>query len=140
MYYYLMEQLITIGQLAKEIGISSVAIRHYERIGLIKAKRSKAKYRLYSSASFEQLVFIKNAQTVGFSLKEIASILALIKNKKAASCEIKKRTLAKIEEIKAKMDALREVQTVLERLANACDGKVPLEKCPILQNLFTSFH
>lgn len=133
-------QQLTIGQLAKAVGISSVAIRHYERIGLLKAKRNKAKYRLYSSHDFEKLVFIKNAQTIGFSLKEIASLLTLIKSKKATSCEIKKRTLAKIDEIKAKMAALQQVQIVLEHLANACDGRVPLEKCPILQNLFTPFH
>lgn len=129
-------QKLTIGVLAKQTGVSAVAIRHYEKLGLIKSKRSLAKYRLYSSADVTQLVFIKNAQEVGFTLKEISSLLNLINSKKATSKVIKEHTLNKIKEIKSKIATLEHMQSQLGHWAGLCDGKVPLEKCPILQNLF----
>lgn len=130
---------LTIGNLAKQAGITPVAIRHYERIGLIKSKRSPAKYRLYSPSDATKLIFIKNAQEVGFNLKEISSLLNLITNNKATSKTIKNHTLNKIKEIKSKIATLKNIQNILEHWAETCDGKAPLEKCPILQNLLIPF-
>lgn len=128
------EQL-TIGALAKQTGTTAVAIRHYEKIGLIKSKRSLAKYRLYSPTDVTQLIFIKNAQEVGFTLKEISSLLNLINSKKATSKAIKNHTLNKIKEIKSKIATLGHMQNQLEHWAKLCNGKIPLKNCPILQNL-----
>jgi DNA-binding transcriptional MerR regulator len=133
------EQL-TIGKLAKQTGLTAVAIRHYERIGLIKAKRSSAKYRLYSIADVTQLVFIKNAQEVGFSLKEISSLLNLINSEKVTSKIIKDHTLNKIKEVKSKIKTLKNIQHILEQWAGTCDGKVPIEKCLILKQLYKPSH
>lgn len=129
-----MKQL-TIGILAKKVSISPVAIRHYEKLGLIRANRNKAKYRLYSSDIISQLILIKNAQAVGFTLKEISELLDIIKSKNATSKKIRELTQNKLNELETKMLALKELQKLLKKWLHSCDGKTPLKKCPILHDL-----
>ncbi|MFN3233857.1 MAG: MerR family transcriptional regulator [Gammaproteobacteria bacterium] len=67
-----MENMLTIGQLAKLTNTTPVAIRYYEREGLIpKSTRSKGGYRLYPKELVPRFYFIQNAKSVGFSLDEI---------------------------------------------------------------------
>ncbi len=128
---------LTIGKLAKQAEISRVTIRYYEKRGLIKTiARTPAKYRLYSPNTIDQLIFIKNAQEVGFTLKEIKSLFDLLNGKAVTSSDIKNRTLSKINDIKEKITTLKFMQDTLEHWTMACDGKVSLEKCPILKNLY----
>lgn len=64
-----MENMLTIGQLAKLTNTTSVAIRYYKREGLIpKSTRSKGGYRLYSEKIVPRFYFIQNAKSVGFSV------------------------------------------------------------------------
>ena len=66
-----------IGELAKSAGISTDTVRHYERNGVIsKARRAANGYRLYRSDALEQIVLVRRAIAVGFTLKELAEIFA----------------------------------------------------------------
>ncbi|OGT09862.1 MAG: hypothetical protein A2X77_04645 [Gammaproteobacteria bacterium GWE2_42_36] len=128
---------LTIGKLSTLTDASTVTIRFYEKRGLIKPSgRSPAKYRLYSPAIVDQIVFIKNAQDVGFTLREIKSLIDLLNSKKATSRDIRENTLSKVKEIQEKIVTLKNMQKILERWASACDGKMPIEDCPILKKLF----
>lgn len=132
-----MNNTLTIGQLAEQAATSVVTIRYYERQGLIpKSKRSPGGYRLYPIEMISRLYFIKNAKAVGFSLKEISMLLSLQQNKRAPSRNVKNLALSKIDEIKKKVKMLKTMQKALEAWAAACDGKVPVEQCPILENLY----
>ncbi len=76
MYNKSMTNLLTIGQLAKKVGLRPSAIRYYEEQGLIQPKeRSDAGYRLYAPAAESTLRFIQRAQRLGFSLADIHSLL-----------------------------------------------------------------
>jgi DNA-binding transcriptional MerR regulator len=67
-----------IGQAAKLAGVSTPTIRYYEEIGLLpKPSRSDSGYRRYSASTVEELVFIRKAQALGFSLDDISGILQL---------------------------------------------------------------
>lgn len=77
-----------IGELAKRTGVSVSALRYYEQIGLLPAsERRISGYRLFSEESVERVQFIRRAKALGFSLKEIRSVLALC-DEKASPCEL----------------------------------------------------
>ena len=65
-----------IGELSKKMGIPSSAIRYYESIGIApKPYRSSGK-RVYKTDSMLPLQVIKKAQELGFSLKEIKTLMS----------------------------------------------------------------
>jgi len=72
------KRLLTIGQMAGEMGVATTALRFYERAGLIQpTERSRAGYRLYDASAVERLRFIRAGQAVGFTLEDIRSLLDL---------------------------------------------------------------
>lgn len=71
-----MEGLISIGQLASDMGISIRTIRYYEEVGIFKpAKTADSNYRYYGSAEIEKLGIIIFLRKVGFSLQDIRTLL-----------------------------------------------------------------
>ncbi|GAB4427853.1 MAG: hypothetical protein OHK0015_10120 [Chloroflexi bacterium OHK40] len=69
--------LLTIGQLARRVGLRPSALRFYEAQGLLApADYSAAGYRLYTAAAEETLRFIQRAQRLGFALADIKTLLA----------------------------------------------------------------
>lgn len=73
-----MKEKAFIGRLARTAGVSVQAVRFYERLGLLPAaQRTAAGYRVYGPASVERVLFVKQAQELGFSLDEIREILRL---------------------------------------------------------------
>ena len=69
---------LLIGEVAKRTGFPPPTIRYYEEVGLLKKpSRAESGYRSYSSKTVDELLFIKKAQTLGFSLDEIGEILQL---------------------------------------------------------------
>src|SRR5512146_532645 len=69
---------MNIGDVARQVGMTVEAVRFYERQGLLpRPPRTKAGYRIYADADLRRLHFIRQAKRLGFSLKEIASILRL---------------------------------------------------------------
>lgn len=71
-----MPQLLTIGELAKRVGLRTSALRYYEAQGLlVPAGRSESGYRLYEPEAEETLRFIQRAQRIGFSLDDIQVLL-----------------------------------------------------------------
>lgn len=71
-----MEKPLTIGQLAKQVGLRTSALRYYEAQGLLTpAERTDSGYRLYDPKSADTLRFIQRAQRLGFSLADIRILL-----------------------------------------------------------------
>ncbi|WP_244187854.1 heavy metal-responsive transcriptional regulator [Streptomyces regalis] len=70
--------MLTVGRVAKQTGLSPKAVRLYEAHGLIDPpERTPAGYRTYTDKALPELHFIRQAQTLGLSLKEIKRILDL---------------------------------------------------------------
>ncbi len=70
-------RLLKIGELARLAGIGIEALRFYERQGLLTpSTRTESGYRLYGEDALEQLDFVRRSQALGFSLAEIAAIVA----------------------------------------------------------------
>ncbi|PYT44301.1 MAG: hypothetical protein DMG47_11580 [Acidobacteria bacterium] len=65
------------GELARRAGVSPDTLRHYERRGLLpRPQRSAAGYRLYSPEALARVRLIRGALSIGFTVKELGTILA----------------------------------------------------------------
>ena len=70
--------MLTIGRLASACDVNIDTIRYYERKNILQPNgRTDAGYRLYSQDSIARLNFVRGAQTLGFTLSEIAELLDL---------------------------------------------------------------
>jgi Cu(I)-responsive transcriptional regulator len=110
-------------------------IRHYESLGLIpKANRTEGDYRVYADRELHSLRFIKRARRLGFSMQEIEGLLALWRNQRRASAEVKRLALQHVSELDRKIQELQSMRATLANLAAHCHGDARPE-CPILDDL-----
>ncbi len=126
---------LTIGTLAKAAQVNLQTVRYYEREGLLPAPpRKPSGYRIFSSDAVRRVRFIKRAQELGFSLKQIKELLS-IRIDPASDCSgIQKLARAKVVDIEEKIRTLQGMKKVLGKLATACPGSGPLGECPILES------
>jgi len=111
-------------------------IRYYERQGLLPAPpRTAAGYRVFPREAARRLRFIKRAQELGFSLNEIAELLALRIKTGAKQTDMRMRAEAKITDIEQKIRTLQAMKKNLCQLTERCEGCGPLVECPILESL-----
>jgi len=128
------QERLTIGRLARLIGVNFETVRYYEREGLIpKPPRTRAGYRIFPQAAVRRLRFIKKAQELGFSLTEIRELLRL---RPSADCQkVRAHAQAKIADIDQKIHTLQAMKKVLGTLVDRCDSCGPMGDCPILESL-----
>jgi len=127
---------LTIGQLAKKAQVNIETVRYYERRGLLpEPPRKDSGYRQYSENDVSRLLFIKRAQTLGFTLKEILELLSLRVDPNTTCGDVKRRAEAKIADIEEKTLALKKMKKALTKLAATCKGRGPTSECPILEML-----
>jgi Cu(I)-responsive transcriptional regulator len=131
---------VTIGEAAARSGVPPKTIRFYEEAGIIKrALRSENRYRTYSKTDIETLRFVQRARALGFSLKDIASLLGLYGDKKRASRDVKKLALHHVAELDRKIAAMTAIRNTIAVLADRCHGNHRPE-CPILDELGATAH
>jgi MerR family mercuric resistance operon transcriptional regulator len=127
---------LTIGKLAERAGVNIETIRYYERRGLMpRPERRASGYRQYSPDSAKRIRFIKHAQELGFSLKEIDELLSLKLDANTPCSQIKKHAEDKISDIEIKIKTLQSMKKALTRLTKACLSNGPVSECPILEAL-----
>ncbi len=131
------QQTMRIGAVATQADVNIQTVRYYERRGLLpKPPRTESNYRLYSEDSVRRVRFVKRAQELGFSLKEIKELLALRIKSRATRAHVRERTEAKITDIEEKIRSLRAMKKTLTRLTAACcSGGGSVSDCPILEAL-----
>ena len=127
---------LTIGQVAAATNVNVQTIRYYERRGLFPTpRRAPSGYRQYPADAVARLRFIKHAQELGFSLKEIQELLGLRVRHGGACDTVERKTRTKIGLVQQKIAGLQRVKRTLERLAAACAARRPTDECPILEAL-----
>ena len=67
---------LTIGQLARQAGLNTSAIRYYERIGLLPEPDRESGQRRYGPRALRRLHVIDIAKRAGFTLDEAAVLVA----------------------------------------------------------------
>lgn len=128
---------MTIGTVARQAGVGVETIRFYERRGLIRQppKPQGTGQRRYAPETVERIRFIRQAQHLGFVLREIEELLSLQANPAADCSEVRGRALVKIEEVNRRIAQLAEIRGALVRLLAACPGSGALGACSILEAL-----
>lgn len=118
-----------IGDLARAGGVSVETIRFYQRRGLLSEPPRSTGARRYSQDDVERLRSIRAAQTAGFTLEEIATLLALDHKDRSAARTLAEARIAAIDE---KIATLKTMRAALKNLAADCakDSDGP---CPILE-------
>lgn len=130
-----MTREMTIGQAAKSSAVSAKMIRHYESIGLLpKAQRTEAGYRLYDENDVHTLRFIQRARSLGFPLETIRTLLALWRNRRRSSAQVKELSLRHVADLERKIAEMQGMVRTLRHLAHNCHGDERPE-CPILDDL-----
>src|SRR5579885_915090 len=120
---------LTIGQVARTAGVGIETIRFYEREGLLEEPPRRASgYRQYSEEVVKRLQFIKRAQQLGFSLKEIAELLTLRVDEQTSCEKVKQRAEAKIAEVERKLAELQRMRNALLQVATLCTGDGPASR------------
>ena len=122
---------IGIGALAKRAGVSIDTVRYYEKSGLLAPEaRRPSGYRRYSDLQLTRLRFIRRAQNLGFTLKDVRELLDLSKQRDVA--RVKRAAEEKLADVEKKISALQGVRTALAVLVTACPGRGQASDCPIL--------
>jgi|Deesub1362A_J573_1020465.scaffolds.fasta_scaffold00034_135 MerR family mercuric resistance operon transcriptional regulator len=127
---------LTIGEVARRAGVAVETVRYYERLGLIPPPPRKASgYRLYPEDTVRRIRFIRHAKELGFSLREVAELLALRLEPTTPCAQVKRRVQEKLQDIQRRMQALQRIEKTLEELLGACREGAPITQCPILEAL-----
>ncbi len=131
-----MGEKLTIGRVAKQAGVNIQTIRYYERRGILTPDGHRdSGYRLYAPEAVRKIRFIKNAQELGFTLREIAELLRLRVARGASCAKVKKKAELKLRDVSGKIARLDVIKRVLKKLVRTCSGKVAMEECPVLECL-----
>ena len=127
-------QTFTRGSLAQVAGVNLETIRFYETKGLLPfPERNASGYRQYDASDAQRLRFIKRAQDLGFTLREIKELLSLRALPKGSNQAVKQLAEEKIEAIAAKIRDLKQMKQALIKISAECDGHGTTSECPILQ-------
>ena len=130
-----------IGELGQKAGVNIQTIRFYERRRILhEAPRTKSGYRIYAERDLEDLCFIRQAQQLGFTLREI---MQLVKLHRVVSSlprgtgarprefrEIARVARTRLKEVDEKLRRLRRMRTQLMTMIKRLEW-VEAVRCPV---------
>ncbi len=123
-----------IGDVTKLLGISADTLRYYEKIGLLAViNRTVSGIRVYIECDLSRLRFIRRAQKMQFSLKEIAELLKMREDPQHARDEVRLLTRSKLSEVEEHLDDLQFLRNELQLLLNLCTASE--DGCPIIEGI-----
>ena len=126
---------MNIGEAAAAAGVTPKMIRHYESLGMIPdVQRTDSGYRLYSPREVAMLRFIRQARALGFPVKQIESLLALWRDDRRASREVKELAQEQLRQLEAQQRDIDEMRATLAHLVSLCKGDDD-PHCAILERL-----
>lgn len=127
--------MMNIGRAAAASGVSAKMIRHYEAVGLLPAAgRTVAGYRIYQDSDVHTLRFVRRARDLGFSMKEIATLVNLWRNRGRTSSDVKRLAAKHMGQLDDKIRELQAMRDTLAHLSQNCRGDQRPD-CPILEDL-----
>lgn len=126
---------VSIGTVARLSGVSAKMVRHYESLGLLsRVARTDGGYRQYTEPDLHTLRFIKRSRELGFSMAEIAELVALWQNRRRASVNVKRIAQKHVDDLSLRIEAMQAMQRTLLQLLHHCHGDERPD-CPILDDL-----
>ncbi len=127
--------MLRVGEVAEQAGLSVETVRYYEKAGAITPPpRGANGYRVYSRVHAQQLAFIGSARRLGFSLKDVRSLLALAAADQPDQCGVKAIASRHLEEVRGRIANLTRIADALLTITEACPDTLG-GTCPILDAL-----
>jgi DNA-binding transcriptional MerR regulator len=128
--------LLTVGKLAREVGVRPSAIRYYEAQGILRSPhRSASGYRLYGPEIVVLLQFIRRARELGFSLEEIRRLIEA--SRQSSCCALSRRLIARhLAAVESEILRLGFLRDRLKGLMNrpALEPAVNGVLCPLIES------
>lgn len=124
----------SIGALGRMTGFSADTLRYYEKIGLLQDIPRHSGQRRYAQKHLEQLQFIRSAQSMDFSLAEIAQLLQFRVDPISSRGEVRALAEDKLKAINRRIKTLQKLQKELKTLVDDCHHGEP-GVCPIITGL-----
>ncbi|MBE9066470.1 heavy metal-responsive transcriptional regulator [Leptolyngbya cf. ectocarpi LEGE 11479] len=130
---------LKIGEVSKQTDISVGALRYYESLGILESERGENGYRYYSPTAIQQILFIKKAQALGFSLDDISTILNIHRQGKMPCQLVQSLLQEKIDQLEAKIQQMRVFRSELEHYRDRWAVEPPQEGdiCPLIETVTT---
>lgn len=127
---------LLIGALSRRAGVPVQTIRFYEREGLLAAPpRSRSGYRVYGEDVIGRLRFIRRAQDLGFTLKEIRDLVALQDTLSGDCAAVRRAAAGKLSDVEERMSDLSRMKAELRKLIGSCRGNGSVRDCAIIECL-----
>lgn len=130
---------LTIGALSRRTAVNIETIRYYERIRLLgPPPRTAGGHRSYAPEHVERLRFVRRARALGFGIENIRTLLDLSMRAHDSCAQAREIAAAHLTDVRAKLDDLRKLETILTDTVGQCDRQccgdsAPL--CPVLEML-----
>lgn len=126
---------MNISTAARQSGLSTRMIRHYELTGLLRSvARSAGGYRQFSASDIEVLRFIRRARLLGFSIQQIDQLIRLWQDPQRESRQVRSVARAHLDDLEHKLTELQQMKYTLEQLIADCHGDEAPD-CAILDQL-----
>jgi DNA-binding transcriptional MerR regulator len=128
--------MLTIGNVAEKVGIRPSAIRYYETEGIVRpALRAANGYRFYNADAVRTLLFVKRAQALGITLKEIKPLLNLATHGQQPCSHVKQVARRHLNQVSQKIRELELLRQELHALLKRKVGRRPhaSKVCPLIE-------
>lgn len=113
------------GQVARECGISTDTLRHYEQIGVLpRPKRTAAGYREYPPEAVQRVRLVRRALEIGFTLEELARILKVRDSGGAPCREVRALAETKLEQVISRIDDLCDLRDHMRSVIDNWDKRL----------------
>jgi DNA-binding transcriptional MerR regulator len=120
--------LLTISEVARQVGLQSSAIRYYERIGILVPAQRIGGQRRYDTSALHRLAVIQRARQTGFTLDEIRELFFGFRDAAPASQRWQKLSRRKLAELNELMGQIKTMQQLLRKMMDCCRCET-LDQC-----------
>lgn len=122
---------MTVGEIAKRVGVGPQTVRYYEKRGLLPkpSRWGPGDYRDFDEDALNALRFIQGAKAAGFTLAEIKNLAELRLPPRGSCREVGAFFETKISELDHRIANLRRMRTTLHKMLNACGNRKRDETC-----------
>jgi MerR family transcriptional regulator, copper efflux regulator len=116
--------MLTISYVARQVGVQPSAIRYYEAQGIIRpADRRPNGYRVYTNDAVKLLLFVKRAQALGITLREIKPLLNLATQGQQPCKHVKELARNHLRDVNDKIRELQSLRNELRTLTRRKAGR-----------------
>lgn len=113
------------GELARECGVSTDTLRHYERVCVLaKPKRTLAGYRQYPPEAVKRVRLVRRALEIGFTLEELSRILRVRDSGGAPCRDVRSLAELKLDQLSDRIEELCELREHMRRVLTDWDQRL----------------